>query len=762
MTITDRIANWFGYTKTATIEKAPQWVSLTAAAEQYSIPDRALPEAQLELYKRLSWVQIAVSQVAAQAAIVPFRVMQRKGEKTEAIENHPFELLLDRPNPMMSRFEFMEATKAYYALTGQSFWWLNRANENAAPDEVWVIPPQNVKPVPDRRMFIRGYEFDSGKDGKVFLEPWEVVHFKRFNPLNSFVGLSPIEALATVATADMNMQKTNASTFDKGSIKTPGALAFSDPIPDDQWKVMRKEIEDQYGGNKRKMMLLRNVGKGGVEWLPMSVTMADMQFLESRTFTKEEIWAMYAPGLSSMLSVNATEANSDTGRKTFIELAVWPHLVRIAGKITNDVLPIYGENLVGEFDDIRVSDRSMALSEQQAFERVHTIDEVREKFYQASPIGDDRGKLLPAEIGKGLTKTTEPEPPPVMMPPQTPNQPTQDNAEPDMIDGEDAPDNNADDTPDANAIDQEAKAFRRWLKRRPNAHYSQFKAEHLSDEALQSIYTQVREGGTGHRFFTQKATPRLPGVDDGNDAERAKLERKHAKLIADAFSQMLAAIVPAGTTESSITPELAVSRLQDQRKLLRDAMASMLLDGAKLGADTGVAQVETLLGVAKAVEITGVNWDLANEAVIRWVLGATGGGFGLMDDETGYADTITLALMQTSERQIRAQIGEWVRNGLPLEHLVNQLEATVFGRDRAIRIATTETTRAYAEGNRAAWRESKVVRRMRWQTNVDERVCPLCAPLADRVAGVAGDFGGFMPPRHPGCRCWITPVVGDA
>lgn len=459
---------------------------------------------------------------------------------------------------------------------------------------------------------------------------------------------------------------------------------------------------------------------------------------------------MYAPGLSSMLSVNATEANSDTGRKTFIELAVWPHLVRIAGKITNDVLPIYGENLVGEFDDIRVTDRAMLLQEQGEFAKVHTIDEVRQKYYQAGPIGDDRGKLLPAEIGKGLTKTTEPEPPPVMMPPQMPNQPPQDNAEPDMVDGEDTPDGNADDSPDANAIDQEAKAFRRWLKKRPNAHYSQFKAEHLSDEALQAIYTQVKGGGTGHRFFTQKATPSLPGVDDGNDAERAKLERKHGKLIADAFSQMLAAIVPAGTTESSITPEMAVNRLQDQRKLLRDAMVSMLLDGAKLGADTGIAQVETLLGVAKAVEITGVNWDLANDAAQQWAI--------------EYTDSILSSLMGTTVRQVGVHVGEWTQNGLPLEHLVNQLTNTVFSRDRAVRIATTEISRSYYEGTLAAYRQSNVVKHVRFNSNFDERVCEICRPLNGVTTKIDEPFrhpngGSYTIPAHVLCRCWITPVT---
>ena len=39
------------------------------------------------------------------------------------------------------------------------------------------------------------------------------------------------------------------------------------------------------------------------------------------------------------------------------------------------------------------------LQEQEAFAQVHTIDETREKYYNAEPIGDERGDLLVKEIG---------------------------------------------------------------------------------------------------------------------------------------------------------------------------------------------------------------------------------------------------------------------------------------------------------------------------------------------------------------------------
>ena len=150
------------------------------------------------------------------------------------------------------------------------------------------------------------------------------------------------------------------------------------------------------------------------------------------------------------------------------------------------------------------------------------------------------------------------------------------------------------------------------------------------------------------------------------------------------------------------------------------------------------------------------SWDLVNQDVINWILGTA--------IQPGYADTLTEGIGQTSALAIRRQVEEWVSNGLPLRVLTENLQRTVFGAERAKLIATTEVTRAYAEGNRAAWRASGVIERMRWQTSVDEMVCPVCRPLAGRVVEVAADgfpsdSGVSFPPAHPRCRCWVTPVV---
>jgi len=407
MSILSDVLNRFGWAKAA-LDTVPEVMKATASYEGTSHIDPGKWENQARLYRQLSWVHTAVSMIARSAAVVPFSVSELVNEETTGIVNHEFEILLNYPNPLMSRYELLEATASFRALTGNAYWWLNRPSPDAPPVEIWLLPSYMVQPVPDEQMYLKGYLFEPGGGDSVFLQTWEITHFKTFNPLSTFVGLSPIEALATIAVGDLKMQEWNRSLFADNNARLPGILAFADPIKDPVWEVVKKDTEES--AKTRQIMMMRNIGKGGVQWLQNSVSHRDMEFLAGREFTKEEIFSVYAPGLSSMLAVNATEANSKTGQTTFSEYGVWPLLVAMAEKITTDILPTYGENQVGAFADIRTRDRVLEMAEQEVYSQTHTIDEVRGKYYHDEPIGDERGALLQAEVATVADDGPEPNP----------------------------------------------------------------------------------------------------------------------------------------------------------------------------------------------------------------------------------------------------------------------------------------------------------------------------------------------------------------
>ena len=412
--------------------KATRWQSWqlqTAEAEKFNIPDPSIYGNQADLYRKLSWVMLAVDLTAKGGALTPFEVKRLISDKEpKDIPNHPFEQLLQRPNELDSRYEFLYGTIAFYALTGNAYWWLNRADEKSPPDEMWLIPSNMIQPVPDENMFIRGYLYSPGNGREILLPPREIMHFKRFNPASRFVGLSAIESIALVATGDLAMQKWNTELFGKNNARLPGILSFKDMVEDATWDKIKTDTRE--AAQKRELLMLRGAGDG-VNWLQNAVSQREMEFLAGRKANKEEIMTAIAPGSFTMLSEDATQANSVVGRASFNELTIYPMQVMISEKITSGILPSYGgRTLIGCFEDVRVADKDLELRQQEAFERSHTVEEVRAEFYGDEPLGDERDNLFPSQITSASAKPEPPQPPqnPVnnAMPNDTMNQPAPD------------------------------------------------------------------------------------------------------------------------------------------------------------------------------------------------------------------------------------------------------------------------------------------------------------------------------------------------
>lgn len=140
-----------------------------------------------------------------------------------------------------------------------------------------------------------------------------------------------------------------------------------------------------------------------------------------------------------------------------------------------------------------------------------------------------------------------------------------------------------------------------------------------------------------------------------------------------------------------------------------------------------------------------IDWELANGAAEDWA--------------RRYGYDLVSRLVGTTRRRLASEVAEWTRNSETINQLAQRLSG-LFDARRARTIAVTEVTRAYAEGNQAAWRESKVINGKRWNTANDELVCPICGPLNGRVVPLESGFDNIdNPPAHPNCRCWITPEV---
>jgi SPP1 gp7 family putative phage head morphogenesis protein len=229
-----------------------------------------------------------------------------------------------------------------------------------------------------------------------------------------------------------------------------------------------------------------------------------------------------------------------------------------------------------------------------------------------------------------------------------------------------------------------------------------------------------------------------PFDDEAEQAARMATERQATREIADALATQLRLAL-------STEPESAAAAVQavdDHVGTVTDALRRALVASTDLGVRIGVQQLENI-GL-------GFDWTLANTAARDWA--------------NQYVGELITNIQETTRAQVRQAVAAWVDNGDPLETLIRELEPT-FGRARAELIASTEVTKASAEGTTAAYQESGVIDKMQWRTARDELVCPICGALNGVQAALGQPFENpqngrsYMPPAHPRCRCWIVPVV---
>jgi hypothetical protein len=83
-----------------------------------------------------------------------------------------------------------------------------------------------------------------------------------------------------------------------------------------------------------------------------------------------------------LVSENATEANATVAERLFIERTLWPKLVRIAQKISQELLPFWPGETVATFEDIRPTDVQARLAEIRTAYPLMSINEIRERYYQ--------------------------------------------------------------------------------------------------------------------------------------------------------------------------------------------------------------------------------------------------------------------------------------------------------------------------------------------------------------------------------------------
>jgi len=316
------------------------------AAESGGAPDDWTTERAVAYgLKASTWVYACCWRIAQAVASVPWVVETRTGgEWSEAPQDHELVRLWSNPNPLQSRSRLVERVVYNLILAGNGCLYKVRGLGTKI-EELWSVNPDRVTPIPHEEEVLAGYRISKrggGRGDDVGVS--EIVHFMLADPANPLWGLGPLQVAAAAVDSDSAAREWQRSSF--GNRATPdGLVSFKANLTQAQHAAAVEHIRATRQGPKNA----RSVAVLGADatWTPLNLSPVEMDFLQTRKLTREEICAVFQvpPPLVGIYE-NATLANLQASRLLFWEETILPLVELLSDEINRSLVRAdFGEDV---------------------------------------------------------------------------------------------------------------------------------------------------------------------------------------------------------------------------------------------------------------------------------------------------------------------------------------------------------------------------------------------------------------------------------
>ncbi|MHB2025138.1 MAG: phage portal protein [Elusimicrobiota bacterium] len=325
-------------------KSSKQIISYTSG---YTMAQGIVPDIDFEIfnqmYEQTSWVR-AVVEVICKAVVSRGYVLAPLTHDADQGEAEKLREFFENCNPNMTISEIL------YDQTRDVFVYGNAFLEvvyglDGKPNEIWPLDATTMRVKADVHGTRLGYVqiprfATAGTENQIGIVPFdvnEVIHFKLATRGSTLYGLSPLASLILPVTVDKYAQIYNRAFFVNGA-KIRGAFIMKDATPE------QVERNREYLAARAKNPDLAHsdlVMEGEIEFKQIGVNQKDMEFLELREFTRNEILAVYGVPPSKVSIIDTGNIGSGTGEhqsQTFYEETILPFQIRLAEKITKQVI----------------------------------------------------------------------------------------------------------------------------------------------------------------------------------------------------------------------------------------------------------------------------------------------------------------------------------------------------------------------------------------------------------------------------------------
>ncbi|MEO0881484.1 MAG: phage portal protein [Pseudomonadota bacterium] len=278
-------------------------------------------------YLRNVIVHRCIRMVSEAAASVPLET-----------SNAEIRMLLGHPMPEDSGQELLERIYHQLQISGNAYIEAVLLEETGAPSGLQALRPDRMKANLDPRGWVSTWTYTVDRRERTIQRTdkgWSpLLHLKLFHPGDDIYGLPPLAA-ARQALDLHNSGADWAKALIDNSARPSGALIYGQDgshMTEEQFERLQSELTLAHTGpsNAGRPLLL----EGGLEWKPMSLSPAEMDFLEARNGAAREIaLAFGVPPMLLGIPGDNTYANYREANLAFWRLTILPLVQRTARSI---------------------------------------------------------------------------------------------------------------------------------------------------------------------------------------------------------------------------------------------------------------------------------------------------------------------------------------------------------------------------------------------------------------------------------------------
>ena len=338
----------------------PQVHSLLTNLQQ--VPQSGDYKNYLKVFTTMVWVYTCVWCIATSLASRPLRLYKGKPGKSKEIEDGELYDLFQRPNPLESGGDLVEALVMGLELTGngyvEKFGLIGTPGAGRLPAKLFSLDSGCMTIIPDPKYKVAGYEYDIGGAGSPdTFSSEEVVHIKYTNPADQFYGQGPIAPLVTTLITELYREAYQKTYFENEARPDVILKQHVDiskgmmPLARDKSALTAFAREWQYSFGGPKKSRLPVMLPPGMDMDLLSEARRDMDFREMEKSLRERVMAgLNVPPVLAGLTDSVNYANAKEQNKLFWTVTMPPKGLKVSQALTRGILRPYDPEVYCEFD----------------------------------------------------------------------------------------------------------------------------------------------------------------------------------------------------------------------------------------------------------------------------------------------------------------------------------------------------------------------------------------------------------------------------